>query len=234
MRDERLSECATSLAWKATSGADVKKITASAFALFILAGCGGTQDSGPTTVPTLPAPAPEPAPAPAPDSGPVDPDPVQLVALLNVGELGVAISGITNLPDGAVLEFDVFLSGSGCLTDDCREFEELSEEQSELLFDGSGRGYVTVSGGKFYVELPGWEILPVCGWGSKADWDTEATVLFIPDEGLSERIEGMPRQPDEIYRLYGSAGERLEAVAPAEVVTLLNPAVRSVAECVTD
>ncbi len=201
-----------------------------------LSGCSSPPDT-PNAPPPAASPAPTP-PAPEPqeaDPTPAlqDPDPVFLEAMLQVGGGGVFLTGATNLPDGALLYFEVgFGDTSGCLTDDCRQFEELSSEQFEVYSANSGS--MEVAGGLFSGQLEGWETLPVCNFRSAADWLTEAYVFFVPDRRLAAQGDRFPAQPEAVYALYGDAGERVSAVPPAEVVQLLNPAVRVFAECMVE
>jgi len=164
-----------------------------------------------------PPPAPLPLPPIEQPEPEFDPDPVELAADIGVSEQGVLVLGSTNLPDGAVLVYDLLLAGSGCLTDDCSEFEVLTPEQNALKSGDSSKGYVTVSGGKFSVELPDWNTLPICGWDSAGEWETSLSIAFYSDERFAELSPTNPGQPESVYELYGRAAERVEAAPGVEL-----------------
>ncbi len=176
----------------------------------LVAACAAEPVAEPAPVPPPPPVAqPEPEPEPAPD-------PVELSASISVSEQGVLIVGATNLPDGAVVSYDIFLFGSGCLTDDCREFEELTPDQNALYLDFKV-GYSTVSDGRFSVELPEFAALPICGWESEAEWETSLEIRFFSDERQAELVPENPGQPENVYELYGRAAERVEAAPGVEL-----------------
>ena len=195
----------------------------------VLSACGAEPAAQPEPTP-VPAPAAPSPPQPEPERG--NPAPVEIDADIEVTEQGVLIYGTTNLPDGAVLSYDLGVFGSGCLTDDCREFEEFTDEQIAIRDGGAGLGYLTVTGGNFSIELPEWNALPVCGWQSEAEWETSLYLVFSSDEAMADLLDDDPGQPEDIYELYGRAGERLTAAAPAvEVRGLSGPFVRLEVEC---
>ncbi len=178
----------------------------------LVVGCAAQPVAEPAPAPLLPPLIAQPEPERA-----ADPDPVDLSAEIDVSEQGVLVLGSTNLPDGAVLIYDLILAGSGCLTEDCSEFEVLTPEQNALKSGDSSKGYMTVSGGKFSVELPEWNTLPICGWGSEAEWETSLSIAFYSDERLAELSPANPGQPESVYALYGRAAERVEAAPGVEL-----------------
>ena len=201
-------------------------VTVVMFAVLVAA-CGGSPAAQPESSPAPTAPSP---PPPEPERS--NPEPVEIDAGIEVTEQGVLIYGTTNLPDGAVLSYDLNVFGSGCLTDDCREFEVLTEEQVSVRDGDSGSGFLTVTSGKFSIGLPEWNALPVCGWQSEAEWETWLDVLFFSDVAWADLANNDSGQPEDIYELYGRAGERLTAAAPAvEVRGLSGPFVRLEVEC---
>jgi len=198
----------------ATEGAKMKRVTTVLALVVLLVGCAAEPAAQPEpTMPPAPAPELPPRPVPAPEPAP---EPVELSAEISASEQGVLIVGNTNLPDGAVLDYDILLFGSGCLTDDCREFEELTPEQS-ALYSNFGVGYLTVSAGQFVIDIPDWSALPICGWQSTADWKTNLNVAFFSDERQAELMPENPGQPENVYELYGRAAERVEAAPGVEL-----------------
>ena len=93
-------------------------------------------------------------------------------------------------------------------------------------------GYLTVTGGSFSIDLPELNVLPVCGWQSEAEWETSLDLVFSSDEAMAALLDDDPGQPEDIYELYGRAGEQLAAAAPAvEVRGLSGPTGRLEVEC---
>ena len=205
-------------------------VAASLVAAVLLAACGGSQDE--VTIPASTS-APTPSPPPPTPLPPQVPEAVELQALFELSDDEVVLRGETNLPDGAQLYFEIDHSGSGCLTEDCQESRDWSDDQYQLFFNGLS-GSVAVVAGTFRVEFEGWgSLFGLCNW----KWDgfdpyeTSIEVFFIPNKELAAAGSRFPVQPDHIYELYGEAGERLEAVAPAQVDSALRRVVRVEAEC---
>jgi len=157
-----------------------------------------------------PAPAPTPAPAPAPPPPPPEPEPepepVELTAALAVDGGIVTVTGASNLPDGAVLVWEL------------RETIEAFAEDPELVIrdeDGeipAGTATVTDGAFSFTVTGAGWDALGLCN-----ALPLELSVSYTPWRGVAE-LGALPVQPESLYALHGDNGERLPgAVPPAEL-----------------
>jgi hypothetical protein len=154
------------------------------------------------------APAVEPAPA-APAPAPAEPEPVSPVALtatLTVDGDTVTVTGTSNLPDGAVLVWELSTPVS----------------VSEVLRDSEGQvwvpeGAATIASGAyaFAVTSDGWGELGLC--------DALPLELWVSYYPLAESA-AIAAQPESLYALHGERGELIPgAVPPAELVELPVP-----------
>ncbi len=177
----------------------------------VIAACGGAATS--EGEPATPAPPADEAEQ-QPDTNVVDAAPVEIVAELRRGDDGVFLEGRANLPDGAAVLYEILLSSE-------EAFESMTPEQTDLYFDGQ-EGFAVVSSEQFAVEIEGWLDVPVCMQSTDAESGTDIFVYFVPVKEYVEAVGPIygPEfaQPDVVFDLYGSEGENLEAVSPAEVV----------------
>lgn len=208
-----------------------RRVAAILAAAALTAACGGSQETVATPVSTQ-APTPTP-PTPSPPPQP-EPEPVELQAVFELSDDEVVLRGKTNLPDGAQLYFEIEHYGTGCVTEDCREVRDWSDDQYQMFLAGLS-GAVAVSAGAFRTEFPGWQTLfGLCNrnWDGSDPYETVIKVIFMPSQEQASAGSRFPTQPDSIYELYGLEGERLEAVAPAKVDESFRRVVRVEAECI--
>ena len=174
------------------------------FAVAVVAsGCGSANEV------TRDEPAPAPAPAQespaAPELEPALPE-VVLDARLSVEGDTVTVVGVTNLPTGAVLVWEL-----------AETVEVFGLNPEVTLRDADGNvpsGNVTVSDGiyAFEVSEATWADLALCD-----ALPLELFVAYIPLAGVAA-LGAVPDQPSELYELHGENGERIPgAVAPAEL-----------------
>lgn len=121
----------------------------------------------------------------------------------------VTVTGTSSLPDGAQLMWE--LVGL-----------DTTAEQRELLY-ASGRleGSTQVDGGTYSATVRGdsWDTLGLCDALGLELWVSYYPYAELAASGV------FPEQPDELYALYGDAGELIPgAVPPAELVELSTPA----------
>jgi hypothetical protein len=131
-------------------GANVRRIATVVMLAVLVAACGGKPVAQPEPTP-VPTPAPVPAPPPEPE-----PEPVELTATLTVDGDTVTVLGETNLPDGAVVVWEL-----------AETIEAFIENPDVTLRDSGGdvpSGEVTVSGGAFRLDVTGegWGTLGLC------------------------------------------------------------------------
>jgi hypothetical protein len=193
----------------------VKRITAVVLAAVLVAACGGEPVAQPEPTP-VPTPAPVPAPPPEPEP---EPEPVELTGTLTTDGDTVTALGTSNLPDGAVLVWEL-----------AETVESMGENPDLVLRDADGEvpsGEVTVLGGAFRIDVTGE------GWGALGLCEAlplELFVAFMPWRALAE-LDALPDQPESLYALYGERGERIPgAMPPAELRTLSGGEVRVVVE----
>mgnify|MGYP000155440138 CR=1 FL=1 len=193
----------------------------------LLTGCASSDEgAGEPTQPQVEVP-PERESEPAQETDPEtetepetepkpEPPPVELAATLSLEAGEWVLAGETNLPDGALLDFNVTHWGSGCLDDACTEFESWSQEEYDEFYR-QAIGSVMVSEGKFSEVFEGSGELPgICNTNTQAvdDWTTDIAVTFAVDAGAAENSDLISAQPAEVYELFGYSGERLK-VAPS-------------------
>lgn len=174
-------------------------------AVLVLAIVAAACAAEPVAQPAPPPPAPAPAPAPA-EPEPVSP--VALTATLTVDGDTVTVSGTSNLPDGAVLVYELSTPLS----------------VSEVLRDSEGgvpAGDATITSGAyaFTVTSEGWGELGLCDALPLELW-----VSYYPYAEVARLSAVIPEQPDSLYALHGENGELITgAVPPAELRKLPQP-----------
>jgi hypothetical protein len=170
------------------------------------------------------APAVEPAPAaPAPAPAEPAPEPVALTATVTAEGGTVSATGTSNLPDGAVLVWELYGDVDlNVVSDELYEQRlQLNELMYELMYaDGRIEGSVQVTGGTYALTVTGerWDELGLCEQVPLELW-----VSYYPYAELAER-GAFPAQPDSLYALHGEQGELITgAVPPAELVERNSP-----------
>ena len=175
------------------------------FAVAVLVAACGSSDETAVEEPT-PPPAPEVRTEPDPVPEPVD---VVLDAELSADGDTVTVAGVTNLPDGAVLVWEL-----------TETLEAFALNPDVTLRDSDGEvlaGEVTVADGAYRVELSdeSWIELGLCD-----ALPLELFVTYMPMAGVAA-LGAVPEQPAELYELHGDNGERIPgAVAPADLVEM--------------
>lgn len=176
------------------------------FAVIVLvAACGSGDEVAVEEV------APATAPVPTPEdrneaNSELEPVEVELKALLSADGDTVTVAGTTNLPDGAVLVWEL-----------AETVEAFGLNPDVTLRDADGEvpaGNVTVLGGSYRLELSEtfWAELDLC-----VALPLELFVAYMPLADVAA-LGALPEQPSELYELYGENGERIPgAVAPAEL-----------------
>lgn len=157
-----------------------------------------------------PEPTPAPAPAPkAPTPSEPEPEPVELTATMSVDGKTVTVRGSSNLPDGAMLVWEL-----------AETVEAFVANPNLMLRDPDGEvpdGEVAVIGGAFRFDATGdgWDNLGLCDALPLQLW-----VTYMPWAGIAA-LGTIPEQPESLYALHGELGERIPgAVPPAELRTL--------------
>lgn len=174
----------------------------------ILVACGGsTSDGGDAQTPLPAVDIPEKVEAPQ-----GVPEPVELLAELIVSDEGVMLVGLTNLPDGAAVLYEINAGRD--------DYDAMSAEQRQLYLAGQ-EGFAIVASGRFDTVIEGWSDVPICSRKATDESDTDIFVYFVPVKHYNDGAFGIYGagyvQPESIYQLYGFAGENLEAVSPAQV-----------------
>jgi hypothetical protein len=168
-------------------------------------------------------PSAEPAPASLPfDSSTIPCEPLEcglecssgcpapriaLTATLTVEGDTVLVSGTSNLPDGAVLVWEL----SRSIVD-----SEVPVDSEESVWVSAG--IATVHSGAYEFTV---------SWGEKFSCgDTRPLELWVSYYPLADVAQrgALPAQPDSLYELHGERGELITgAVSPAELVEMLSP-----------
>lgn len=155
-------------------------------------------------------PEPTPLPTPAPTAPtPSEPEQVELTATIEVDGDTVTVRGLSNLPDGAMLVWEL-----------AETVEAFAANPDLTLRDPDGEvpdGEVAVLGGAFRFDATGegWEALGLCDVLRLQLW-----VTYMPWADIAA-LGTIPEQPESLYALHGERGERIPgAVPPAELRTL--------------
>lgn len=175
-------------------------------AAVVLAGCAAEPAAQPETAPAPPtslSPAVEPATEAA-----IEPvlAPVELAATLSAEGDTVTVLGRSNLPDGAVVVWEL-----------AETIEAFAADPESILRDADGRvptGRATVVAGAFGFEVSqqGWGALDLC-----SSIPLQLFLLYMPWADF-DSFDSVPEQPGSIYDLHGAGGELLPgAVPPAEL-----------------
>jgi len=134
------------------------------------------------------------------------PEPIELTAAFDVDGGTITVLGTTNLPNGAVLLWEVY---------DSPPPEELFDLSIFDDPDVSREGTVTVEQGTFQFTATGegWSDLDLCG-----SVPMVLRVIYAPWRGILVWGRTDAEQPDAVHELHGELGERIaEAVPPAKV-----------------